>query len=52
MSEFLHMGGYALYVWLSYGVVVCSLIVLAIMSWRQYKKVQKQLILLEESTRS
>ncbi|ARD24199.1 Heme exporter protein D [Shewanella sp. P1-14-1] len=38
-SEFLNMGGYAFYVWLSYGVTFGSLGILLFLSLRQKKKV-------------
>ncbi|HVJ12950.1 MAG TPA: heme exporter protein CcmD [Burkholderiales bacterium] len=39
MSEFLHMGGYAWYVWGSYGVTfLCLLIEIAVLLNRETKK--------------
>ncbi len=37
-SEFLNMGGYAFYVWLSYGVTFGSLGILLFLSLRQKRK--------------
>jgi len=38
LNEFLHMGGYAFYVWTSYGLAVVVLLVTAITPLRQRKK--------------
>ena len=39
MSEFFHMGGYAWYVWGSYGVTfICLLIGIAVLLKRETKK--------------
>jgi len=37
MIEFLKMGGYAGYVWSSYGIVAVVLLLNAVSSWRRYK---------------
>jgi heme exporter protein D len=34
LSEFLDMGGYAVFVWPAYGIAAVIMIVLAMMSWR------------------
>jgi len=34
LSEFLDMGGYAVFVWPAYGIAAVIMIVLAVMSWR------------------
>lgn len=39
MIEFLKMGGYAAYVWSSYGVVAIVLLLNSISSWRRYENV-------------
>ncbi|MGR3972715.1 heme exporter protein CcmD [Shewanella sp. 1180_01] len=39
ISDFFNMGGYAFYVWLSYGVTFCCLSTLIITSARQKRKV-------------
>jgi len=39
LTDFLNMGGYAFYVWLSYGVTFGSLAILIILSVRQKRKV-------------
>ncbi len=38
MSEFFHMGGYALYVWLSYGLALVILVVNIIIPMQRRKK--------------
>ncbi len=37
MSEFLHMGGYAIFVWPAYIAVILAVLVLGIQSWRSQK---------------
>jgi len=37
MIEFLKMGGYAAYVWSSYGIVAVVLLLNSISSWRRYR---------------
>ncbi|WP_339769348.1 heme exporter protein CcmD [uncultured Paraglaciecola sp.] len=37
LSAFFHMGGYAFYVWLSFGVSVLALVILAVDAVRQQK---------------
>ncbi|MCG8325431.1 MAG: heme exporter protein CcmD [Thiotrichales bacterium] len=39
MMEFLHMGGYAGYVWSAYGIVAVVMFINAIAAWRRYKNV-------------
>ena len=39
LADFFHMGGYAFYVWLAYGVTFFSLGTLVISSLRQKRKV-------------
>ena len=43
MMEFLQMGGYAAYVWSSYGVVAIVLLLNVISSWRRYKSILRRL---------
>ena len=38
MNEFLHMGGYAFYVWSSYGLAMIVLLLNVILPLRQRKK--------------
>ena len=38
LTDFLHMGGYAFYVWTSYGIATVVLLVIAITPMRQRKK--------------
>lgn len=37
MSEFVTMGGYAIYVWGSYGAAVLVLTAIALLSWRRLR---------------
>jgi heme exporter protein D len=39
LSEFLHMGGYAFYVWTSYAIALLILLVNIVMPLRQRRKV-------------
>ncbi|GIU01763.1 heme exporter protein CcmD [Shewanella algidipiscicola] len=39
LTDFLNMGGYAFYVWLSYGITVFSLATLIFFSVRQKRKI-------------
>ena len=43
LSDFLHMGGYAFYVWLSYGVGLVLLVLLYIISKAQHTSVKQQI---------
>lgn len=43
MIEFLKMGGYAGYVWSSYGIVAVVLLLNVISSWRRYKNILRRL---------
>jgi heme exporter protein D len=38
LTEFLHMGGYAFYVWTSYGIALLILLINAVLPLRQRKK--------------
>jgi heme exporter protein D len=38
LNEFLHMGGYAFYVWTSYGIALIVLLLNVILPLRQRKK--------------
>jgi heme exporter protein D len=50
MSEFLDMGGYAAFVWPSYGLVALVLSVLAWTSWRARAAAAAELAALESDT--
>ena len=50
MSEFLDMGGYAAFVWPSYGLVAIALGILAWSSWRARAAAAAQLAALEADT--
>ena len=43
MIEFLKMGGYAAYVWSSYGIVAVVLLLNSISSWWRYKSLLRRL---------
>lgn len=38
LSDFLHMGGYAFYVWTSYGLVIGYLLLQWLLPWRRWKQ--------------
>jgi len=38
LNEFLHMGGYAFYVWTSYGIALVVMLINVILPLRQRKK--------------
>lgn len=40
-SEFFHMGGYALYVWLAYGVTLVVLSLLVLAAWRRQRLLRR-----------
>lgn len=40
---FLHMGGYALYVWPCYIISAVTLVVLYLQSWRRLKVIEREL---------
>jgi heme exporter protein D len=42
-QEFLHMGGYALYVWLSYGLTVAVLGWTVLAPWFRHRHLQRQI---------
>jgi heme exporter protein D len=44
MSEFLNMGGYALYVWSSYGLALVLMVALWLGSGSCYHRVKKKII--------
>jgi len=41
-ADFLHMGGYAYFVWSAYGVVIVSLIAALVMTWRGLKARERE----------
>ena len=49
MSDFLSMGGYAVYVWSAYGVAAVVMIVLLATSLRALRRQQQEVRLLEEA---
>jgi heme exporter protein D len=52
MAEFLHMGGYATYVWTSWGVGFASLGALAFLSWRRMRKLVREADALKAARRA
>lgn len=44
ISEFLHMGGYAFYVWTSYGLTLIVLIANVVWPLQRRKKIDKMLV--------
>ncbi|MBE7636288.1 heme exporter protein CcmD [Sneathiella sp. P13V-1] len=52
MSEFFEMGGYAAFVWSSYFVSALILITLVITSVRKLKKIEQELVPMEEARRA
>lgn len=43
-SEFFYMGGYAFYVWLSYGLTLAVLAAVVIAPWRRHRRLQQELL--------
>lgn len=43
MSEFLAMGGYAVYVWPSYGITLVFLVSMAALPWYRYRRLRRRL---------
>ncbi len=48
-EAFLHMGGYAFYVWLSFGVTALAMIAIAVISHKNHKQLLRRVV--EESAR-
>lgn len=44
MSAYFDMGGYAAFVWPSYGLALVTLVVLAVISWRARAKARAELV--------
>lgn len=42
-QEFLHMGGYAFYVWVSYGLTLVVLGAVLIAPWLRHRRLQQEL---------
>ncbi len=49
MTEFLHMGGYAAYVWPSYGIATIVLLGLLVASWKGLRNAEATLKALESA---
>jgi heme exporter protein D len=43
VSDFFNMGGYAFYVWLSYGITLGSIVILVLLSARRQQTVLKEI---------
>jgi heme exporter protein D len=43
VSDFFNMGGYAFYVWLSYGITLGSIVILVLLSARRKQTVLKEI---------
>lgn len=50
MSDFFAMGGYAAYVWPAYALALVLLIGFLIVSLRRYRRLRRDLALLEDKT--
>jgi heme exporter protein D len=42
-AEFFHMGGYAFFVWTSYGIAFFVLVVNVVLPWRRERRLLKEL---------
>lgn len=42
LANFFHMGGYAFYVWISYGAVITFLAIQWLLPWRRWRKYIKE----------
>ena len=49
LTSFLFMGGYASFIWPSYGIVAIVLLILVVLSFRTFRFQQRRLVLLEET---
>jgi len=47
-AEFLNMGGYAFYVWLSFGVTFVAMAMIAIQSFIKHRNLMKQVVVEQE----
>lgn len=43
-SEFFQMGGYALYVWTSYGITVTVLVAIVLLPWLRHRRLRRDLV--------
>ena len=43
MTEFFHMGGYAFYVWSSYGITALVLVLNIVLPWQRHKQLKQQI---------
>lgn len=49
MSEFLHMGGYAVFVWPAYVAVMLVVVILGVQSWRSQKTQTAEAVRLKQA---
>lgn len=42
-SDFLHMGGYAFYVWTAYGLTLVVLSMAVLAPWRRHRRLRREL---------
>ena len=47
-ADFLNMGGYAFYVWLSFGVTFVAMAMIAIQSFIKHRNLMKQVVVEQE----
>lgn len=50
MAEFFHMGGYAIFVWASYGAALLLMLGLAIISYVEFRRSKARVDALERDT--
>ena len=43
LAEFFHMGGYAFYVWTSYGITALVLVANIVLPWQRHKQIRLQI---------
>lgn len=48
LLNFLNMGGYAIYVWSAYGIVLGILTFQLVLAWRRWQKINKQTTLIDD----
>ena len=48
LADFINMGGYAFYVWLSFGVTFAAMTIIAIQSFIKHRNLLKQVVVEKE----
>lgn len=43
-SDFLHMGGYGFYVWLSFGITLIAMVIISVHSHTQHRRLLKDVL--------